>query len=91
MDIYTFIMEFRGGTYISQVKENDVNTAMILWSKSLQLTQVKFLGRKGILELQDEIKSESPTRIRDVDNVWCFCLRIKSGLLMVNVIKTAKE
>lgn len=91
MDIYTFIMEFRGGTYISQVKENDVNTAMILWSKSLQLTQVKFLGRKGILELQDEIKSESPTRIGDVDNVWFFCLRIKSGLLMVNVIKTAKE
>ena len=91
MNIYTFITEFRGGTYISQVKEINVNAAMILWSKSLDLSQIKFLGEKGKLELQAELNNESPTKLEGVENVWFFCLRIKPGLLMVNVIKTSES
>ncbi|QJB29766.1 hypothetical protein HF329_12185 [Chitinophaga oryzae] len=84
-------MEFRGGTYISQVRERDVNAAMNLWSESLQIAQIKFLGRRGLSELQDELNRENPTKIDGTENVWFFCLRIKSGIIMVNVIKTAKE
>lgn len=91
MNIYTFITEFRGGTYISQVKEINVTAAMVLWSNSLDLTQIKFLGEKGKLELQKELNNESPTKVEEVENVWSFCLRIKPGLLMVNVIKTSES
>lgn len=91
MSIYTFITEFRGGTYISQIKEANVNTAMVLWSKSLEVAEIKFLGEKGLSDLRTELMSESPTKIRGVKNVWFFCLRIKSGLFMVNVVKTAEE
>ncbi|WP_142688651.1 MULTISPECIES: hypothetical protein [Chitinophaga] len=90
MDIYTFIMEFRGGTYISQVNGSNINAAMILWGKSLDLSQVKFLGEKGKSELQIELNNERPAKVEGVENVWFFCLRIKPGLIMVNVIKTAE-
>ncbi|MFY0254328.1 hypothetical protein ACDQ55_10285 [Chitinophaga sp. 30R24] len=91
MNIYTFITEFRGGTYISQVKGINVNAAMVLWSESLDLAQIKFLGEKGKLELQAELNNESPTKVEGIENVWFFCLRIKPGLLMVNVIKTSES
>jgi hypothetical protein len=90
MNIYTFITEFRGGTYISQIKGPNLNTAMVLWSESLDVAEIKFLGEKGKSELRTELKNESPTKVRGVENVWFFCLRIKPGLLMVNVIKTAE-
>lgn len=88
MNKYTFITEFRGGTYISQVKETDLRAAMILWSRNLNLKQIQFLGEKGKSELQKELENESPTSIHGVDNVWFFSIRIKSGILMVNVIET---
>ncbi|SHN45348.1 hypothetical protein [Chitinophaga sp. CF418] len=91
MDTYTFITEFRGGTYISQVKAVNVSAAIGSWSKSLDLTQIKFLGEKGKLELQTKFNDESPTKVKGVENVWFFCLRIKPGLLIVNVIKTAES
>lgn len=90
MDIYTFIMEFRGGTYISQIKGANISAAMVLWGQNLDLAQIKFLGEKGKLELQTELTNESPTKTEGVENVWFFCLRIKPGFLTVNVIKTAK-
>jgi hypothetical protein len=88
MNRYTFITEFRGGTYISQVKETNLRAAMILWGMNLDLEQIKFLGEKGKSELQKELENESPTSIDGVENVWFFCIRIKPGLLMVNVIET---
>ncbi|MEC5146509.1 hypothetical protein [Chitinophaga sp. 212800010-3] len=91
MTIYTFVAEFRGGTYISQIRATDVNSAMILWGKSLDLTQIKFLGDKGKIELQVKLDNESPTEVREVENVWYFSLRIKPGFFMVNVIKTAES
>lgn len=89
-NIYTFVMEFRGGTYISQVAESNVHSALELWGEKLDLSQIKFLGEKGKLELLAELENESPTKMEGVVNVWHFCLRIKAGLLMVNVIKTVK-
>lgn len=63
-------MEFRGGTYISQVKEANVKAAMTLWAKSLDITQIQYLGEKGKLELQKELEEEEPNEINEVLNVW---------------------
>ncbi|PWV56440.1 hypothetical protein [Chitinophaga sp. S165] len=90
MKTYTFIAEFRGGTYISQVKAANVSAAMVLWSKELNPAEIKFLGEKGKLELQTEIEAENPTKVEGIENVWFFCLRIKSGYFMVNVVKTSE-
>lgn len=35
MNKYTFIAEYRGGTYISQFKAKDVDLALIEWAKNL--------------------------------------------------------
>jgi len=89
MHIYTFITAFRGGTYISQVKGDDINAAIVLWSRSLDLTQIKFLGEKGKRELQMQLDDENPTKIAGVENVWFLCYTIMAGILMVNVVKTS--
>ena len=52
MPIYTFFMQFRGGTYISQVEADDEIRAKDTWAKQLNTkeadkpVQIKGLSRK---------------------------------------------
>ncbi len=88
MDTYTFIMEFRGGTYISQVNAKNLEQGLISWCKNLDVTQIKYLGQKAKEELLGSIDSEELTPINSVKSVWYFCKGIRAGFLMVNIIKT---
>ncbi|RFS23493.1 hypothetical protein DVR12_10800 [Chitinophaga silvatica] len=89
MDRYTFFMEFRGGLYISQVKEVNLRTAIVLWSESLDITEIKFMKEKGKLELQRVLQNEDPTPIDGVPNVWILHTIIKAGFVTIHAIKTA--
>jgi hypothetical protein len=41
--LYSFIMYYRGGTYISQVISSDVRSALFLWAKELSVKNTKCL------------------------------------------------
>jgi hypothetical protein len=90
MELYTFLMEFRGGTYISQVYAECLFEAVKLWGEKLDTNDIQHLGNKGKIELLTELKDIDPIGIRTVKNVWFFCLSIRKGYIAVNVIKTSK-
>ena len=83
-------MEFRGGTYISQIHAEDLSEAVKLWGRQLEPNDVKHLGEKGKNELLAELNDEELSEIKNVKNVWFFCLSIKKGFITVNVVKTSK-
>lgn len=47
MPLYTFIMEYVGQTYISQVKAPSPKSACVKWAQSLDVSRVKGLGGKS--------------------------------------------
>ncbi len=51
MDLYTFIMAFRGGTYISQVYADNVKSACFEWAKQLTVNDIKYFGPTAKREL----------------------------------------
>lgn len=90
MEIYTFFMEFRGGTYISQIYAERLSDAVKLWGEKLETNDIKHLGNSGKNELLSELKDIELTVIRTVKNVWFFCLSIRKGFITVNVVKTSQ-
>jgi hypothetical protein len=48
--IYTYIMEFRGGTYTTQVKSYDLETSIQDWTEKIynERKQIDHLGLKTI-------------------------------------------
>ncbi len=46
MGLYTFIMDFRGGTYISQIQEKDLMPAIQLWAETLLVEEIQYLGER---------------------------------------------
>lgn len=87
MDRYTFVMEFRGGTYISQVEAGSLTLAIEKWSNSIDTKQIKHLGSIGKSMLIKELESEDPSPLQGLDDVWCLAASIKSGFVLINIVK----
>ena len=92
MENYTFIMEFRAGTYIAQHTANSIDEAVTIWAKNLDTKQIMYLGEKTkkqfLKELPSELKEFPPAPVATVQNVWFTSFLFKTGYARVNIIKT---
>lgn len=90
MSLYTFIMEYRGGTYISQVEEVSPESACLLWAQTLDVTPIFNLGVKGKEKLLKEIKNNSPVSVSNVFNTWFISANIFGKIAYINFVLTVK-
>lgn len=83
-------MDFRGGTYVSQVQSMELYHATLLWAEHLDLKEIKYLGpsSKDELILQIRDSDNYPTLIDGMDNVWCLTFSIKQGFILVNIVES---
>jgi hypothetical protein len=88
MSLYTFILEYKGGTYLSQVSSGSPVTAFGKGAKGLQAVEVTGLGNKGKASLIEQMKTNEITPITGLINVWCKTAVISGRLAIVNVIQT---
>lgn len=91
--IYTFIVHYRGGTYISRINANSVSAAARLWANQLvQTPQVAHLDAAAFSKIfHDEIEEYPPTAIDDNPNVWLLTYFYGRNRMEVHIIKTVPE
>ena len=72
MKKFTFIAEFKNGTYISQYKADNLMEAVLIWADNLD---VQFFTNKVKTKIQEKVRDSfySPVSIEEVDNVWWEC------------------
>jgi hypothetical protein len=92
MALFTCIMEYEGGTYISQVEAVSVKAACLSWARNLDVSQIAGLGAKGKLLLIEEMRGDSNriVSIEGVSNVWFVGALIRRKPVSVNVVQTAE-
>ena len=93
MNLYTYILEFRGGTYIAQVYAHTIEKSVPKWIEKLKSKQciVPFLGLKSISTIENNINSEKIIKINGSQNIWCFAFQIKQGFGLVHIVKTCNQ
>lgn len=89
-NFFTFIMEYCGGTYISQIEADDVKSACKVWAQNLEIGEIVNLGWKGKENLIKQVVECEPTVLRDVVNVWFEHFLIYGKSAYVNIIRTVK-
>ncbi|MDR2037858.1 MAG: hypothetical protein LBQ60_08040 [Bacteroidales bacterium] len=87
MEKYTFITEYRGGTYISQYKASSLIEVLRLWANNLD-KKIFTLNKKEKILFEIENPDFFPMPISGIDNVWCGAYLSGSFFLLVNIIKT---
>jgi hypothetical protein len=93
MALYTFVMEFLGGVYISQVREMSLRKACIKWARTLNVGGIKGLGAKGQAEFIREMKDKAnkPVPLSGLINAWCTSALSRRGVALINIVKTKGE
>lgn len=90
MKKYTFIAEYKGGTYISQYSAPDINQALLLWANGLEK---KYFSAHKKLNIIKELKCEylHPVRIKTLENVWCASFLSGKYFLLLNIVETGAK
>jgi len=91
-DLFTFVMDFRGGTYFDQLTAGSIKQAVSKWAYNLNVNEIEHFGKKSkqqILEtLADQNTTEIISPLEIAKNVWHFSFRFKTGFAVVHIIKT---
>jgi hypothetical protein len=88
MPLFTFVLEFDGGTHISQFRATSVVRAVEEYGA--QLLRDKAVAKLPVRRrLREALSAENPVAIKGVRNVWCCSASIGEKLALLNVVATA--
>lgn len=89
---FTFIVNFRGGTYCTQVQAPNIDRSIHEWIKQIkrEKDQILYLGDKIIEELKKDVKNEinEPTPLNGLKNIWFTSFSTKQGSFHINIVQT---
>lgn len=88
MPLYTCFFEYRGGTYISQVRARSSRLATKAWAGKLVEMKVHGLGIKSKCELAQKILRDNPTALDGLKNTWCSSALVRGYLALIHFTKT---
>jgi hypothetical protein len=88
--LFTFVVDYQGGTYIAQDRGIDVIAAAQGWSRALErLGDIQLTSEDRRL-LEKDLVSDGASPISDTDNVWCLTSGLRDQLVMVHAVLTAE-
>ena len=89
---FTFIVNFRGGTYCTQVQAGDVTKSILEWIEKIkkEQDQIQYLGDKIIDELKKEAKDEDNevVLLNGLKNTWYTQYSTRQGVFHINIVQT---
>jgi len=88
MPLFTFVLEFDGGTHISQFRATSLFRAVEEYGA--QLLRDKAVAKLPVRRrLSEALSAGNPVAIKGVRNVWCCSASIGKKLALLNVVATA--
>ena len=91
MHFYTFFLEYRGGTYISQFEALTPAEALETWLNQHDHSVVGTLKPKHIRKIRQDYEEDGFVALVGVTHVWCFTFHIKRHLGLLNFTLTSRD
>jgi len=90
--LFTFVLDWKGGTYLSQVKAPTLKTAKRKW---LTLIPLEIFGTHQVLselatQLATQIDEDEPVLLEGLESVWRTGFMVEEKLALVHVIATCQ-
>ena len=88
MNTFTFIVEYIGGTYISQFESLDMMTAFDRWVTDFSYSEFITEKEGTVIRWWASQDDMPPSVIENVKNIWFWEVRINRKYLRLHIIKT---
>jgi hypothetical protein len=89
MALFTFVLDYAGGSYVSQVNATSWEHAPGVWAGKLEVGEVQGIGPESLARLRASVKDETPVELAGLWCVWCFSIQVRGKLALVNYVHTA--
>ncbi len=87
--LYTFVMDWNGGTYVSQFSGNDVSSTITTWADSID-TNMLDIQPEDKANFVADAKSENAVALDGVSKTWAISPNIKGKMATVNIVETTQ-
>jgi len=89
---YTFVLDYAGGTHISQYKGRTPREAFGRWIRTEPAKLERLLRRKLAVRLVRAYAEWNEfVELDGVENVWCWTATLPGGLALLNFVRTARK
>jgi hypothetical protein len=90
MPLYTFFLDYHGGTYISQVRARSHISAPKVWAEKLDLSQIKGFNEELRQQLLEDLQRETPVSLEGIKYTWCCTSTMKGHLVLIHFTQTTE-
>ncbi|MBJ2156632.1 hypothetical protein [Variovorax sp. IB41] len=91
MSLYTFVLEFEGGTYVSQAEAVSVELAPSAWAEGIAPGTIRGMADASVRELREAIAEEVPVQLDGLQEVWCISTLVRGRMALVHFVSTARK
>jgi hypothetical protein len=93
MPLYTFVMDFLGGTYMAQVRGESIRSACVKWAQTIEVSEIHGLGPSGQAKLLGEMRDPDNTLVplTGLSNAWCTGALIRGRGALINIVRTDEQ
>jgi hypothetical protein len=90
-ELYTVIMLYSGGTYVSQVRASSVDDAVRRWAIGQDWKNITDSFSPEVLAEKVNCGEDVPQPLNGLQNVWCTGYLLPTKLATVFVVQTSEQ
>ncbi len=88
--LYTFIAEYSGGTFVSQVRASSITLAKSLWAQQMSLEVLGIPESKRAAFLVS-VADEAAVLLSGTKGVWCAAPTVNDTMMLIHIVKTGER
>jgi hypothetical protein len=90
--VFTFVVDYKGGTYVSQVPARTVCDAIAAWTRVANWQAMRIRVSESFAKrLERELGEDTPVLIEGMTNVWCISPLLAGAVATVTIVATVKS
>ena len=83
--LFTFVLDWDGGTFVSQNMASSVDESMQKWAGQLDPEQLG-TSSEHMCDFLDSVSEETAVPVESLHNVFCFCPTIADRQAVVHIV-----
>ena len=91
MPLFTFFLDYDGGTYAAQVEAASWREAPEKWAQQISPQVLAELGAGGHDDLCKQVVSSVPVALDQLESAWCMSASVNEKLALINYVRTARQ
>jgi hypothetical protein len=88
MPLFTFVLDFDGGTYVSQVRSASWKSAPVAWAKALNADEIYGMGSSTRRLLETRMSEELPVPLNGLKRAWCTSTLLRGKPALIHFVET---